>query len=300
MFKKLIERIDAINDYVNPIVVRDMRSEFGGKQPVNVTKTIMAYSCFLILGCLLIYFLYDLDSLALSFNKFMVRFALQKLVGFVLLLSVLCIAASILAGWSYFIRHLTDEMFLITAITPHQYLHAYMLETFILTSLCVSLVAPVILIVFGQVLNCLALVTIVSCGSVLCILFAQAGILIIISFSVRTKRPDQTGNIGCSVYVGVLIFLLPWFLLAFVANYLGWHAIYDANNIFGFVSIYVLLPIGFLLTGAMGYKLSFYGFKTQRKSLLRMFFLNIFCYTLLSVVMALIYFCIAFVVFNFL
>ncbi|MDR1052687.1 MAG: hypothetical protein LBL39_00775 [Planctomycetaceae bacterium] len=299
MFKKLIERIDSVNDYINPIIVRDMRSEFGKWQ---FSIAVMILMCLLVVACLLIYFFSDLDSLASDIDKSVANFVFWKttandITGLIVFFCVFSACVSIFGAFAYFVKNLTDEMFLMTAITPRQYLHAYMIETFIFTSLCMSLIAPMILIISGHVSNCIALVAIMVCDSVL---FSQVGILIALSFVARTKRPNQTGNLVCGVYLGLFIFLLPWFLLAFVwINSFMWHAI-DMNNIFGIVSIYVLLPIGLLLTGVMGYKLSLYGFKTRGKSLIRMFFLNIFCYTLLNAVMALIYFCIAFVVFTFL
>jgi hypothetical protein len=311
MFKKLIERIDAINDYVNPIVVRDIRKGFGNRQ---MSVFMIFYACILIAICLCVYFLCDLNSLESNLNKAAISFDFWKALNndIVFLFVFLCIFAAMsdFVVFGNFCQHFLDEMFLITTITPRQYLHAYIIETFILTSFYMSLSAPVILMILGQRSNFLALAVIMLCGSVL---IAQTSVLIALSFFARLKNLNKNVNTNmgiCSllggiiglIMVGIILLLplFPWIFLALVwTSYFHWQAI-NANNILGFVSIYILLPIGLLFICAIGYKLSLYGFKTRGKLIERMFFFNIFCYTLLSVVLALIYFCIAFVVFNFL
>ncbi|MDR1052686.1 MAG: hypothetical protein LBL39_00770 [Planctomycetaceae bacterium] len=289
MFKKLIERIDSVNDYVNPIVARDVRIEFSSSW---LSVVVMIYSCFLIVVCLLVYFLCDLDLLELEINKSVC--VINNMTWFIVFLCVCSLSSLYVFSRIINLVEFTDAMFLLTAITPRQYLHAYMLETFIFSSFLTSLFAPAIFVILGQLSNFLAFIAIALCYEVL---VAQMYALITLSFLARVKRSAQAGNVSICFVFGWLISFLPLLFFALVwTDYFMWQTI----GIFEFISIYILLPIGLLLTGAMGYKLSLYAFKTRGKSLVRMFFLNIFCYTLLSVVMALIYFCIVFVVFNFL
>jgi hypothetical protein len=295
MFKKLIERIDSINDYVNPVVVRDMRSAFGNWK---TGAWIVGYSVLLVLPCLLIYFLRGMDSFESAVNEpesVMMGYILGVLgIGFSVFISIIVVC-------QYALRGLNDEMFLITAMTPRQQLHACMIEMFLFLSFCLSLFVPVILMIWGQSLNFLILTVVVLCVSVL---VSQLIILIVLSFIIRLTRPVQAIFLALGLYFcGFPFFpiMLPWFFLDFVwTEYCNWQTI-GTSDTFGFVSIYILIPIGLLITGIMAYKLSLHAFAKRGKlSVIKMILLNILYYTLLSAVLALIYFCIAFVVFTFL
>jgi hypothetical protein len=294
MFKKLIERIDSVNDYVNPIVVRDMRRAFGHKQ---LDVVMIAYICSIIAGCLVFYFFSDLGLLELELAKSESAILSYFWLGGCVWISVIMGAIMVC---QYVVRSLDDEMLLITAITPHQYLHACMFEMFLFTTFCTSLFVPVVLIIFWQSSNALIMVAIVLGGN---ILVAQVAVLVPLSFIARLKQSKQIIYMGLGLYCGSFIFLpmvSPWIFLIFLwTEYFEWSAI-DMSNTFGFISIFILLPIALLLTGMTAYRLSLYAFKTRQKSIYKMVLLNIFCYTLLSVSLALIYFCIAYAVFTFL
>jgi hypothetical protein len=312
MFKKLIERIDSVNDYVNPIVVRDMRRAFCNNK---ITWGMIIYAYFVIVDCLLIYFLYDLDSFELKINKSATSFAFGAYL-------FTCALSIIFGGGMVFqcvARGLDDEMFHITAITPHQYLHAYMFEMFIFTSYVMSLLMPLVFIFFGRTLKLLIMAAIAFCGN---ILVAQIVILVYLSFIARLKHSNQIIIVVLFVFeffypiMFLFIVMVPYYIVrlpvwlsidtshtlsppASRCNIaLVWLSI-DTSHTLRIALTYTTVITSLLLTGATAYRLSLYAFKTRRKSLIKMILLNIFCYTLLSVVMALIYFCIAFVVFNF-
>jgi hypothetical protein len=295
MFKKLIERIASVNDYVNPIVVRDMRKLFGRQQ---ASAGVLGYVCYLILNCFHAYFIRGLDSWELEINtSIMTGNAFGWAVTMNMFFSVLL---SLGIVCQYVLQNLDDEMFLITTITPRQYLHAYMIETFILTLFCTSLFTPTLLIIYGQLSNFISLAIVMLCGNVL---VAQTAVLVTLSFIAHRKRPMQVFFIFlCLVwFFSYSTIMMPWFVLFFLmwTDYLGWQVI-NTGQTFGFVSIYILLPIGLLLVGVMAYKLSLYAFTIRKESIVKMAIHNILYYTLMSVVMALVYFCIAFVVFTFL
>jgi hypothetical protein len=286
MFKKLIERIDAINDYVNPIVVRDMRRAFGRGQ---MNWLLMIYACFVIVGCLLYYVFGEMDSLELG-NSTGFDFCCVAITTWA---SIIC-STSVVDGEG-FMRNLEDEMFLIIPITPRQQLHAYMFETFIFTTFWSSLFAPVVLMAFWLSPNFLTLAVIMTCGNAL---IGQATILVSLSFSARIKTKMQANLFALFIVIFSLILMYSCIgIFVFVGTIMS---IDSSKYSLIFHTIYISLPIGLLLITATAYRLSSYAFKTRNKSIVRMYLLNIFCYTLLSVVITLICLGVAFVVFNFL
>jgi hypothetical protein len=301
MLKRFIDRIvEAVSERANPIVVRNVRRMFG-HQPIS--SVIMSYVFLLIFYCSL-----KLNLLVSDINRSVVtNYALWRadiLWNIALVGIIMSVLFSVMNTFIHVLQSLNDEMFLITAITPRQYLHAYMFETLIGTCFCMSFFVPVVFIIFSQTSDFLVLVEIIAIMLFGSILISQTAILVMLSFIARLKRPMHAIYHIVILYISMLLFspiTLPWVLLAVVwTDYFGWQVIYATNCTFGFVSIYILLPIGILLIGVTAYKLSLHAFKTQGKSIIKMAIHNILYYTLMSVVMALVYFCIAFVVFTFL
>jgi hypothetical protein len=301
MFKRFIDRIvEAVSERVNPIVVRNVRRMFGHQA---ISSVIMSYVFLLIF-----YSSLKLNLLVSDINRSVVtNYAIWRADIFwqIALFGIIFgVLFSVMNTFIHVLQSLNDEMFILTAITPRQYLHAYMFETFIGTCFCMSFFIPVLLIIFSQTSDFLVLVEIIAIMLFCSILISQTAILVVLSFIARLKRPMHAIYHIIVFYISFILFspiMLPWVLLAFVwTDYFGWQVIYATNGTFGFVSIYILLPIGLLLVGVMAYKLSLYALQTRGESIVKMAIHNILYYTLFNTVMALIYFCIAFVVFTFL
>jgi hypothetical protein len=284
MFKKLIERIDSVSDYVNPIVVRDMRKAFWNGQ---MNWVLMIYACLLVVACLLLY-VSEMDSLALGNSTGLVFYCVMMTTW----MSVIC-STGVVQG--SFLRNLEDEMFIIIPITPRQQLHAYMFETFLLTTFWTSLFAPVVLIIFWLSPYFLALAVIMTCGNAL---IGQANILVFLSFAARVKMKTQSKLFGVFWVIFSLVVLYSCIGIFVMVGYVM--SIDFSRYSLILHTIYISLSIGLLLIAATAYRLSSYAFKTQHKSIVRIFLFNIFCYILLGVVITLICFGVAFVVFNFL
>ncbi|MDR1479589.1 MAG: hypothetical protein LBJ00_11680 [Planctomycetaceae bacterium] len=294
MLKKFIERIDAIGENINPIVVRDMRRSVKG----SVSAGMIIYSCLLVVTCLLVYPSADMDSPPTGNIGSLNDWYLPTLI----MLNMAITALSVITVCIRVSQNLGDEMFLVTAITPRQYVHAYMFEMFITTSLWQSLAVPLVYLLgmdCGLSVEFFAMTAAMICGS---FLHGQLLILIILSFIARLKRPEQVLYMFLFLYFCNVIFfpaMVPWMVLIVVWTHLGWQAI-DLSYTFGIISICVLLPIGLLWLGVVAYKLSLYAFKTHNKSIVKMVLFNIVCYTAFSTFTALCYYVIAYSVFNFL
>jgi hypothetical protein len=296
MFKKLIERIDAVSDYVNPIVVRNMRRALGRGQ---MNWVLMIYACLLVVGCVLVYFLCDLDSLEL--HIYTSDFASYIFWAFIWH-SILCSVG--LVCFAPFSQNIDDEMFLITPITPRQYLHASMIETFIWTFLGISLFVPVVFIIFWQSPNFLVWATIMLFDGVL---MGQIVTLVVLPFFVRVK------NIRQMFYTSICFCIFGWAFTFFImplefnlVNLVLTNTtsklllVIDGLVLWQIIFFCIFVPIGSLLTMIPAYRLSLYALRTRKKSIVRMFLLNVFCIILTNVVVTLICSGVTFVVFRFL
>ncbi|MDR1053196.1 MAG: hypothetical protein LBL39_03385 [Planctomycetaceae bacterium] len=294
MFKKLIERIDAVNEYINPIVVRDMRATLGHLQ---CSSLIIAYACFLIMICLIGYFLCDLDSFEQDLSRLKTDDSADSIGSMFMVVLPSVMLPFLVSFVMLFInvtRNLYDETFLITALTPRQYLHAYMFETFIYTFFCTSLLAPVVLIIFGRALNFLFLAAVMYCGNVL---ITQTIILVILSFTARLKAQTHiVVALFCMLGVIFSISITFWCFCAFFPLFAI--ALRDHLKYFILPIIFISALISLLLVGSLAYKLSSRAIETRKKSILRMFFFNIFCYVLLGIAVSVICFCTVFWVFS--
>ncbi|MDR1290211.1 MAG: hypothetical protein LBK06_03325 [Planctomycetaceae bacterium] len=267
MFKKLISRIDAVNEYVNPIVVRDMRATI---RYLQCRSLIIAYACLLIMVFLIGYFL---AVFAITFSFLM---------SFVILFKNIT-------------RNLDDEMFLLTALTPRQYLHAYMFETFICTFFCTSLFVPVALIICGRSWDFLFLVATMYCGNVL---ITPTIILVILSFTIQLKAQHYS-IVGLLWGFGMVFSIIIFFWCFFSFLPLFTNALRDHLEYYIHPAICISALVSLLLIGSLAYKLSSHAIESRNESIAMIFFLNIFCYVLLGITVSLICFCTVFWVSRF-
>ncbi|MDR1053198.1 MAG: hypothetical protein LBL39_03395 [Planctomycetaceae bacterium] len=266
MFKKLIERIDAVNEYINPIVVRDMRATI---RYLQCSSLIIAYVCLLIMVYLFGYFL----------SMFVVAFSF--LMSFVLLFKNIT-------------RNLDDEMFLLTTLTPRQYLHAYMFETFICTFFCTSLFVPVVLIILGRSWDFLLLVATMYCGNVL---ITPTIILVILSFTIQLKAQHYS-IVGLLWGFGVVFSIIIFFWCFFSFLPLFTNVLLDHLEYYIHPAICISALVSLFLIGSLAYKLSSHAIESRNESIVTMFSLNIFCYVLLGITVHLICFSTMFWVFR--
>jgi hypothetical protein len=112
----------------------------------------------------------------------------------------------------------------------------------------------------------------------------QIATLIGLSISARIKQQWEKNFLGFTICFILGFIAAPWFYVIYFATScwqpLAW------NCGFGFVSLFILLPITLLLLGYIAYKLAIYGFKTWRKPFWRALLLNIVIYTLFNIVAA--------------
>ncbi|MDR1484507.1 MAG: hypothetical protein LBT09_06750 [Planctomycetaceae bacterium] len=300
MYKNFIEWIDSIGDWMNPVVVRDVRrrhrsgSDFRG---------IITYSCVMVVGCLLIYFLANLETLQAEIQRIASHKDIFIICNFIIFFTTnLCTSASLILVCSIVICERTDdEMFQITPITPRQYLHAYVLESLFFSIFSSALLIPLAVIIFANTLNFL----IVIATFLSAVMFGQIIFLVVLSFIARIKNADQIFYMLIFFCIGGGSFLampvvLPWIIVVGVLleGYFS-KTTFDINYGFGFVSIFILLPIALLLLGVIAYYLSLYSLKTRRKSIITGLLFNMFCYSLFSFFAACIYWAIAWIAFTF-
>ncbi|MDR1053625.1 MAG: hypothetical protein LBL39_05570 [Planctomycetaceae bacterium] len=198
----------------------------------------------------------------------------------VVLITLVGVAWIIIMIHESVLRNSEDEMFILTPMTPRQQLHAYMFETFVLTSFYTSLFAPVILMIFWHSPNFPILVVIMTCGNTL---IGQTVILVFLSFIPGVKIKSQIRLFsGYGVMFFIIAMLYASFGMAFAA---GQVLFIDSPRLFLIVpTIYISFLIGSLLIIATAYSLSEYAFKTRNKSIVARFGFNIFCYISLSAV----------------
>ncbi|MDR1052685.1 MAG: hypothetical protein LBL39_00765, partial [Planctomycetaceae bacterium] len=291
MFKRFIDRIvEAVSERANPIVVRDMRRTFK-YWPAGI---VIIYNIFLLVfycSSTLHLSLSDINRSVVTSYGFWRVDILWLIASFGIIISVL---QSVFIVCFRIFQNTEDEMFLITAITPRQYLQAYMFETFICTFFYISLLVPLVLIIFSQTSDFLVLVSIMVIMLFSSILLSQIAVLITLSFIAHIRCPTSRIYIMGVLYLVWILFsftVIPCFLWTFWwIDYFGWQVIYETNCTFGFVSIYILLPISLLLVGVMAYRLSLYALKTREESIVKVILYNFLYYTFLNIVMTLIYF----------
>jgi hypothetical protein len=117
-------------------------------------------------------------------------------------------------------------------------------------------------------------------------LLSQIITLVGFSFIARMKHYWESFLLGATIfYVFPACIIVPWFgVLRYFQKIHGQFP--DWNDGFGFVSLFILLPVVLLLLGFIAYRLSVYGFKTWQKPLWQSILLNLLVYTLFNIVIA--------------
>jgi hypothetical protein len=266
--------LDSFDDCLNPITVRELRS------------VMRRFECEV-----MILFVYLTIIVGDTFVLFEPKF--QQDVGFtsfvISVIPVVSTIGSVFVGLDTYIllqkTRFTDEVLNIVPLSPRQQVHGYWAYSSIGSLLFNSICLPFIAI--GQIVGPAPYVLLlVPLGT---FFISQITILICISFSARVKQKWEcvlSGLINICLFPGLTAAF--WcYVICFASS--RWQTLVW-NQGFGFVSLFVLLPITLLLLGYIAYRLSIYGFKTWRKPFWRSLLLNIVIYTLFSIIVAILWF----------
>ncbi|MDR0703382.1 MAG: hypothetical protein LBF88_00165 [Planctomycetaceae bacterium] len=283
MLRKLMNQLDSWDDWINPITLRELRIEI-------FMLSLESVVTFFWLGVIVWYSIifYNIPE-----NLFLKEQAFQFSV-----IPAGISVSGILLSFSIFtpiIRgRYVDELLGIVPLSPQQQVHGYWAFVCIWSIFWNSTFLP--LIAFGQLIGPVSyMLLLVPFGS---FFLSQFMTLICLSFSARIKRDREmvlSFFTTLFFYPGLVAFLWCNVIMFAVRHWqpLVW------NRGFGFVSLFILLPIMLLLHGYISYKLSVYGFKTWRKPFWRSLILNITVYMLFNVTAAAVWLVIAAVVFYF-
>ncbi|MDR2705503.1 MAG: hypothetical protein LBC02_06965 [Planctomycetaceae bacterium] len=283
MLQRFIKWVDSLGDYVNPLVVRDVRRMF--RNP----------------GYLGLFYLYSVSIILIVIINWNDKreFADVSLI----VASVICCIG---AFWGFMVINemaaifYRDELFLMNSLSPRQYLHAYITISSIESLFIISLSLP--LLTAAQIIgveNVSSLFLYII--PILAFLAGQAFSLFVLSFIAYSRSPgikrfltisEQIGEFclgGLQGAVGLVI-LLPWFFVLYL-----WSEVFklpspSTYNGFDLFSIYFLLPIALLTISVTAYTLSLDGFKVNYKPNNFRIAYNIFIYNILSICLAVIYF----------
>jgi hypothetical protein len=187
---------------------------------------------------------------------------------------------------------LTDEMFFIVPLSPRQYLNAYWGTLALHSLFSFSLLFPPLIIL----LIILRGYYYVIFMPVIVLLFSHVFGLMMFSFTAQAR---SAGNAKPTNFEGfvfaiinftfVCVLPIPWLGTAlFVFNIFKLNGMNIFEN-FGFISIYILLPIALLANGITAYKICRNGFKTSYRTNWFAMFRIIFIYTIVNIVCALLY-----------
>ncbi|MDR0705767.1 MAG: hypothetical protein LBF88_12365 [Planctomycetaceae bacterium] len=173
-----------------------------------------------------------------------------------------------------------DELLSIVPLSPQQQVHGYWAFSCIQSIFLNSIYLPFIAI--GQLLEpafyALLLIPFVS------FLFTQIATLIGLSISARIKQQWERNLLGFTMFLLLGFIMSPWFYVIYFESS-RWQT-FVWNQGFGFVSLFIVLPIILLLHGYIAYKLAIYGFKTWRKPFWHALLLNVVVYTLFNTIAA--------------
>jgi hypothetical protein len=278
-----MNQLDSWDDWINPITLRELRIEI-------FMLSLESVVTFFWLGVIVWYSIifYNIPE-----NLFLKEQAFQFSV-----IPAGISVSGILLSFSIFtpiIRgRYVDELLGIVPLSPQQQVHGYWAFVCIWSIFWNSTFLP--LIAFGQLIGPVSyMLLLVPFGS---FFLSQFMTLICLSFSARIKRDREmvlSFFTTLFFYPGLVAFLWCNVIMFAVRHWqpLVW------NRGFGFVSLFILLPIMLLLHGYISYKLSVYGFKTWRKPFWRSLILNITVYMLFNVTAAAVWLVIAAVVFYF-
>jgi hypothetical protein len=268
--------LDSWDDWFNPITVRELR--VATRQRFVGSEFLLLFYLFIAtIICAIILYVPDrtydssLEERAFLFSVFPA------------ILSLYSVLAGLAIIGSLHRSRFTDELFSIVPLSPQQQVHGYWaiscIWSIFFNSLCLSFIT------IGQLIGPAPyILLLIPLGS---FFLCQIITLILLSFFARIKRKWETvlfivimiypfNGLGliAAPCIGVIVFASScWQTLAW-------------NRGFGFVSLFILLPIALLLLGYIAYKLAIYGFKTRRKPFWRALLLNMVIYTLFNIIVA--------------
>jgi hypothetical protein len=284
MLRKLINWLDSWDDWINPITLRELRTE---------TRGFMVESL-----VLFVWFVAIVSYAIILFTPDLIQYLFHKNQAFIFstIPAVLSVCSILLSSSVISLikrSRCDDELLGIVPLSPQQQVHGYWAYVCIWSIFCNTIFLP--LIAIGRLVEPTPYVLFLApLGS---FFLCQIMTLICLSFAARNKQEwEMTLSIFIPSFYPLLIAIFWSRVIIFPMYYRQpptW------NYEFGFVSLFILLPIMLLLHVYVSYRLSIYGFKTWRKPFWHFLLLNIAVYTLFNVTAAAIWIVIAVVVFYF-
>jgi hypothetical protein len=257
----MINWLDSWSEHLNPITVRELRCYSRGYDGV----VLFFLSMIVVVSFFLLFFtsaeeLFQKKRIIISF------FISLGLFGFWILRGIMrsrCI----------------DELLNIVPLSPRQQVHGYWLAFCLFSISYNSIFLPFIALI--QLVKPLPYVVLLIPLEIF--FFSQISALISLSFVARIKRHWELVWIMVGINYFLILISVLWsgVLWCFNQYHLQVPVWYHG---FGFVSLFVLLPIGLLLLGYVAYWLAIYGFTTWRKPLWQSLLLNLFVYTLFGII----------------
>ena len=275
--------IDSWTDRFNPITVRDLKRLKGWKGLEGFTIFIQTGLIMAVGGMLL-----------LGFHP---SFSFPKPTETALMVSGLVVTVT---GYGIFAACFTslnrlvksrkeDELFELVPLTPKQQVHGYLASSCILS-----------IYFFGMTLPFLMTATLIGpvpwpmhFVPIGVFLLGQVLLLFGLSFLARTKGTADFILVAFLGYIGIAPLELPWFGVITLWNEVFHWPTLHWNTPIGFVTFFYFLPTAVAILGFVSYRLSILHFALRRKPAYKAAVFNIFVYSLLSTVLAGIYFVVA-------
>jgi hypothetical protein len=275
--------LDSWDDWINPITLRELRCNTRG---YGFEVFVLFFWFVAIIGYAAIFYIPDLRQNLLQKEQALLFSVFPAALSLCNFLQGFGVSSSIRRG------RIVDELLDNVPLSPQQLVHGYWAFICIYSVFWISLSLP--LIAVGQLVGPVPyILLLVPLGS---FFLSQIMTLIYISFVARIKQDWEamlSFFTALYFYPGLVVFI--WYYVIIFALHLGQQLVW--NNGFGFVSLFILLPVMLLLHGYIAYRLSLYGFRTWRKPFWRSLLLNITVYTLFHVTAAAIWIAMVAVVF---
>lgn len=292
MFRRLFNWIDAQNDRINPIAVRDLRKLKRWYGLETLTLLALLLSVIVYAGILIYYKRIDPDATWDAPNQ---ALAILLVIGSIFLYIPCLTACFIPIGWLNQSQR-NDELFELIPLSPKEHVWGYIQSSLILSvySICLGLPFFVAARMVGPISDVVLLLPILAP------FVALVGMLFLLSFMIRIKKQWEAVVIVLGMmYLGALPIQLPVIATMFLwGEIFGLPELYSTGG-FGLISLLFLFPIGLTILGLTAYRLSIYHFKYRRRSLWLGVVLNIGVYSLLSLILSATYLGAAVVYFKF-
>ncbi|MDR2346683.1 MAG: hypothetical protein LBE18_11500 [Planctomycetaceae bacterium] len=305
MFKKIIQFIDSFGDYINPIIVRDFRRCIKEKS-LDLEGIIGMINCYFSM-CILTAAVFiillivdpysDTSEVLLTWLTVFLMFAVFMISGINIIISTVIMANMANAP-------LSDDMFFTIPLSPRQRMNAYLGTSMLWSIFIVSFSFPFAAIYQVAAVND-PFNTIVLFSPIISILTSLVLSLIMISF-IAQKRTAGASNPtfmeGCLMIIFAFVFLLSISIPLQIG--IGLWLVFKLPNInifngFGFISLYILLPLGLAGYGIIAYNIGAKGFKPSYRTNWLLLWRNLLIYLILAVIYPVLYFIIAIIYFSF-